>query len=285
MEHTHPGTSGTRDCGTFFLDVVGQFSPQQLKVTWSDEKRPSSEEVDQLIEKSWAEQVERAKQRNIHLFNGKLCRLIDYHVEDNCLQLVLGHVSFKEFVGTNATQAYLRYIHGPTILADPLGVSAALCTTDGFIVLGMRSNRVAQYPQRVHPIGGTVEPADKNPDPFATMLAELEEETAIPTSQAAEILCLGMVRDRNTVQPELIFDLKINTDVTTLFEKHCQACDAHEHASLVPVRDHPASVVTFLEQQFSQLTPIALATLLLHGLKHWGSGWFANARGYLRSVI
>jgi hypothetical protein len=49
------------------------------------------------------------------------------------------------------------------------------------------------------------------------------------------------------------------------------------------VRHHPAAIVTFMENHASQLTPVALATLLLHGLHAWGSGWFASTRGYLRS--
>jgi hypothetical protein len=43
--------------------------------------------------------------------------------------------------------------------------------------------------------------------------------------------------------------------------------------------------VSFLEHKFTELTPVCLATLLLHGLRHWGGGWFTSARGYLRSVL
>ncbi|MDP7287091.1 MAG: hypothetical protein QGH94_03755, partial [Phycisphaerae bacterium] len=114
---------------------------------------------------------------------------------------------------------------------------------------------------------------------------ELHEETAVPSQSVSSIICLGLVRDRNTVQPELIFDCHVDIDVVSLFASAANAMDAAEHSSLVPVRDHPGAVVSFLEKHFSQLTPVGLATLLLHGLKHWGSGWFATARGYLRSVI
>jgi len=114
---------------------------------------------------------------------------------------------------------------------------------------------------------------------------ELHEETAVPPEKVSSILCLGLVRDRNTVQPELIFDCHVDCDVVSLFASAATAPDAAEHSSMVPVRDHPGAVVSFMEQHFSQLTPVAMATLLLHGLRHWGSGWFATARGYLRSVI
>jgi hypothetical protein len=51
------------------------------------------------------------------------------------------------------------------------------------------------------------------------------------------------------------------------------------------LRDHPAAVVDFIERHLAELTPVALAGLLLHGLWRWGSGWFASTRGYVRGVV
>ncbi|MDP6046763.1 MAG: hypothetical protein QGG25_14240 [Phycisphaerae bacterium] len=284
-----PGPDGTRDCGTFFLDVMDHYARDKVKVSWSDQPRITNDSVEELIETSWSEQTKRAALEGTKIFNGKLCRLVSYRCENDHLNLSLGSVSFKEFIGTNATQAYIRHLHGTEVMANPLGVSAAVCTNDGLIVLGMRSSNMIQYAGRIHPIGGTVEPpaadSDDCPDPFKAIIDELHEETAVPSQSVSSIICLGLVRDRNTVQPELIFDCHVDIDVVSLFASAANAMDAAEHSSLVPVRDHPGAVVSFLEKHFSQLTPVGLATLLLHGLKHWGSGWFATARGYLRSVI
>jgi hypothetical protein len=291
MQHEppQPGPDGTRDCGTFFLDVMDQYARDKVNVSWSDQPRITNDSVDELIETAWGEQTKRAAVDGLKIFNGKLCRLISYNCDSNGLNLALGPVSFKEFIGTNATQAYIRHLHGTEVMANPLGVSAAVCTNDGLIVLGMRSSNMIQYAGRIHPIGGTVEPPKEGgpgcPDPFASIIDELHEETAVPPQSVSSISCLGLVRDRNTVQPELIFDCFIDTDVVSLFASAATAIDAAEHSSLVPVRNHPGAVVSFMEKHFSQLTPVALATLLLHGLRHWGSGWFATARGYLRSVI
>ncbi|MDP6633921.1 MAG: NUDIX hydrolase [Phycisphaerae bacterium] len=291
MDHQPPelGFNGTRDCGTFFLDVMDQYAPENVQVTWSDRPRVTNDSVEELIETSWSEQIQRAESSGVKIFNGELCRLISYRCDNEHLNLSLGPVSFKEFIGTNATQAYIRHLHGAEVMANPLGVSAAVCTNDGLIVLGMRSKNMIQYAGRIHPVGGTVEPPKDHtaacPDPFKAIIDELHEETAVPPENVSSILCLGLVRDRNTVQPELIFDLHVDCDVVSLFASAATAIDAAEHSSMVPVRDHPGAVVSFMEQHFSQLTPVALATLLLHGLKAWGSGWFATARGYLRSVI
>jgi hypothetical protein len=284
------GLNGTRDCGTFFLDVMDQFPREKVLVTWSDRPRETNDSVEELIEKAWLDQTKAAETSGVKIFNGKLSRLISHRCEDDLLKLTLGPVSFKEFIGTNATQAYIRHLHGTEVMANPLGVSTAVCTNDGLIVLGMRNNNMIQYANRIHPVGGTVEPPEANadtatPDPFMAIIHELDEETAVPPDSVSGIVCLGLVRDRNTVQPELIFDCHVDCDVVTLFASAATAIDAAEHSSLVPVRDHPGAVVSFMEQHYSQLTPIAMATLLLHGLRHWGSGWFATARGYLRSVI
>ena len=287
---------GRRDCGTFFLDVVGAFQRQDVTVCWSDQPRAKNDQVDRLIDQAWEVALWQAKKAGQNLFDGDLCRLIDYVANGRRLELTLGKVTYKEFVGTNQTQACLRYLHGPEVLADPLGVSAALRTGDGLVLLGRRSDRAVQYGRRIHPIGGSVEPVPCRgpnqesqdpavPDPFQTVLRELSEETGVSAECVQDSTLLGLVRDKHTVQPELIFEVRVAADADEICRGAAAADDAEEHTELVPVRDHPAAVITFIEQNFNDLTPVALATLLLHGLYHWGSGWFANTRGHLRSVI
>jgi len=283
----HGRQDGPRDCGTFFLDVVGAFARDAVETRWSDQRRQSNDELARLIDQAWEVALWQAGKGGQTLFDGPMCRLISYTAADGRFDMTLGPVSFKEFVGTNQTQAYVRYLHGPDILADPLGVSAAVVTADGFLLLGRRSTHVVQYPERLHPVGGTVEPAGgpEPPDPFQAMLDELVEETGVGADRVGDITLLGLVRDKNTVQPELIFDLSVDVDAAAVKRGAATAVDAEEHSEIVPVRDHPAAVVTFLQQHFSELTPVGLATLLLHGQHHWGIGWFAAARGFLRSVI
>lgn len=283
-----PPDSGTRDCGRFFLDLVGQFAPDHVTVRWTDRVRPSDAEVDELIERTWREQTAEAKRTGKDIFDGPLCRLIGFEASGAQLALTLGPVSFREFLGTNATQAHIRHLHGPEVLADPVGISAALTTDDGFLLLGQRSGKVVQHAGRLHPIGGMMTPAAEPPDapdPFGAMFAELREEMAVTPAQVREAVCIGLVRDKHTVQPELIFDIAVKGELLALLEGAGGADDAYEHSALVPVQDHPAAMVTFIEQHFAELTSVAMATLLLHGLRHWGSGWFASARGYLCSII
>jgi hypothetical protein len=288
MDQWHSAESGSRDCGRFFLDLVGQYTPGQINVAWCDAPRPTNDHVEKIIDKTWQAETNLASESNRRLFNGQLCRLVDCEADRQNLQLTLGPVSFKEFLGTNLTHAHLRYQYGPEVLGDALGVSGCVVTRDGFLLLGMRSQQVAYHPGRIHPFGGVVEPTDDPdcpPNPFETMTAELAEETALDVETIKHMSCLGLVRDKHIVQPELIFDIAVGADVSDLLAGLDRAEDAMEHAEFVPVRNHPAAVVTFIENRSADLTPVALAALLLHGMQSWGSGWFATARGYLRSMF
>ncbi|MFW5840640.1 MAG: hypothetical protein ACOCZE_08675, partial [Planctomycetota bacterium] len=147
----HKTNGGVRDCGRFFLDMVGKYPPERVRVKWSTLSRPVSEAVTELIDKTWAEQMEKAQGTDRRLFNGQLCRLEDCSTTGDDLTLDLGPIDFKTFLGTNLTHAHLRYEYGPDILGDALGVSAALQTNDGFLLLGRRSEHVYYHAGRIHP--------------------------------------------------------------------------------------------------------------------------------------
>lgn len=278
---------GPRDCGTFFLDFVGQFRPADVAVRWDDQPRLTNNKVEDLIDQTWTAELAKAQACGRKLFNGRLCRLVAYQADGQRLTLTLGPVNYKEFLGTNLTHAFVRYLHGNEVLANPLGVSAAVVTADGFILMGKRSERVVYHAGRIHPVGGMVEPADADapPDPFATILAELGEETGVAADQAGPTVLLGMVRDKHIVQPELVFEIHVTLSAAQVRQAAASAIDAEEHAELIAIRNHPSAVVSYMEQNYNALTPVGMATLLLHGQSAWGSGWFAATRGYLRSVI
>ena len=283
-----PAAGGCRDCGAFLLDIVGRFGPAEVLVRWSDDRRRSNEDVDELIEGVWQAQTRHAAENGKDLYNGRLCRLMECELAGRALRLTLAEVTYKEFVGTNLLNPQLRYLHGPEVLADPLGVSAAVVTADGFVLMGRRSARVFSHAGRLHPIGGIVQPGDHVgavPDVFREVLRELHEELALPAEQVETPVCLGVVRAKAILQPELIFDVSVRADVETIRRAAAEAPDAAEHVEFVPIRDHPGAMVTYLETHYEALTPVALATLLLHGQRRWGMGWFATARGYLRGVI
>jgi len=277
---------GIRDCGRFFLDFAGLYARDEVDISWLDDKRPSNAKVDAIIDQTWQEQTADKGKSGKELFDGDLCRLLQCRAGEK-LSIALGPVGFKDFLGTNLTNARLRYEHGMDILADALGVSAAVRTADGFLLMGLRSESVAFHSGRLHPIGGVVEPDMSLPqpaDPFDAMILELEEETALTRDMISDIVCMGLVRDKLIVQPELIFDVSISIEAIELRKISNDALGKNEHTHLELISDHPARITAFIRANFEKLTAVAIATLLLHGLRHWGCGWFTTTRGYLKSM-
>ena len=279
--------NGCHDCGAFLLDFVGRFRRGDVSVRWSEGQRPSSEAEDRAIEEAWHEQLAAARRDGRWLVNGRLCRLIECQAGNGVLHLTLGEVSYKEFVGTNLTNAPLRYVHGPEVLANPLGVSAAIVSSDGFLLLGRRSRLVFTHGGRLHPIAGIVQPPDvagNLPNPFQAIAEEIEEELGLPGEALRLSECLGMIRDKQIVQPELIFDVRVDAGEAEIRRSAAGAADALEHEEIVATRDQPGAVVAFVREHAGELTSAALAMLLLHGQRHWGTGWFVSARACIQGV-
>jgi len=285
----HTSNGGVRDCGAFFLDMVGEFHRQHLQIDWSlSKRRHTHEEIEKLIDQAWASHSEKVHRTSGRLFNGSLCRLIDCNVDGQKLTLAMGPVSFKEHLGTNMTNAQLRYLHGVDVLADAIGVSSAITTRDGFLVLGRRNNNALFNPDKIHPIGGMISPPKKltqTPDPFLAMEEEIQEELNITPDRIRHMVCLGLVREKKIVQPELIFDVSVDIGIEEVLRGAVYARDFDEHSELIPIRDSQPSMVRFLDQHHQELTPVCMATLLLHGQRHWGAGWFAATRGYIGGVV
>ena len=275
------------DCGPFLLDAAGSWTPGRIRVQESPIRRSSDPQTDALIEDTWLRESASARRAGRLLYDGRLCRLVEHRREGDVLLLRLGPTSFKEFLGTNLTHAYLRHTVGPEALSNALGVSAAVCTSDGFVLLGRRSQKVAAFAGRVHAIGGMVEaapPGRPAAHPSDAIARELEEELGICSGEVQCNVCLGIIRDRHILQPEMVFDIRVSAGADRL-RRFTPTAQHQEHSELVPLRDHPTAFAEFIERSCPELTPVAVGTLLLHGLGLWGAGWFATARGYLRSLI
>ena len=128
---------GPQDCGRFLLEVLGPYRRQQLRVRWTGQARPADEQVERFIESSWRRRCQQASADGVHLWDGQLCRLIDYRADAGELNMTLGPTSFREFVGTNLHNAHLRYSHGCDIMANPVGVSAMVSAEGRYLVLSL----------------------------------------------------------------------------------------------------------------------------------------------------
>ncbi len=221
-------------------------------------------EVENLIEGAWKEVL---AQPGVKLFDGPMCRMESWHGRPDLLEIALSETSYKPFLGTNLAHPEFVETYGREVMADPVGVSPALETVDGFLMLGKRNGTVAYYPNRTHPFAGALEPRDGG-DLFAAVLRELGEELSLRAEDVAEIRCTGIAEDLALRQPELLFRVK-----TSLTRAQVEAqVHQEEHRDSVAVKAEAGSVERLLGDP--ALTPVGMASSLLWGRVKFGEGWF-----------
>src|SRR3954470_11251158 len=114
--------------------AVGAWRPGQILVSWKPNTRPIVAEVEQQIERAWRAAMARP---GIQLFDGPMCRLESLDILPNrTMHLTLSPASYKPFLGTNMTNPRLADKYGHKVLANPVGLSCVLISSDGFLLLG-----------------------------------------------------------------------------------------------------------------------------------------------------
>jgi hypothetical protein len=253
------------------IRAFGDWSRSALRVTWTASGRRTVPEVERVIENSWEAAARRLGDK---LFDGPMCRLERWSATPDHLDLTLSRTSYKPFLGTNLHHADLADTFGPDILANPVGLSTALQTSDGWLLLGRRNDSVAYYPNRVHPFAGALEPPTCDGDAldvFAEVLRELREELSLSPADLSDLRCIGLAEDPALRQPELIF-----AAASTRTRAEIEATlDREEHHSTYPVRATASDVRA--DVGVGVLTPVAVAVLLLWGRGAFGEAWFAAA--------
>jgi 8-oxo-dGTP pyrophosphatase MutT (NUDIX family) len=247
--------------------AIGDWSPHQLRVEQVPSTRRKVPQVESAIQQAWEQALARP---GIKLFDGPMCRLERWNASPAELHLVLSTTSYREFFGTNMANPQLADQWGREVMANPVGVSPALQTADGFLLMGRRNGSVAYYPNRTHPFAGALEPAD-NGDLFAAVRRELNEELSLTPDDVPDLRCTGIVEDQSLRQPELIF--RAQTRLTRQQIEAQVLDDEHRDSVAIPAT---ADSVSQLLQDFS-LTPVGVASLLLWARVTFGDDWFAQA--------
>src|SRR5437764_5512992 len=208
---------------------TGDWGPGDVDVAWTQSTRRILAEVEALVERAWTEACNRP---GAHLFDGPMCRLEKWETSDDGLRLrlVLSEVSYKPFFGTNMTHPELEDRFGPAVMANPVGVSPALETSDGFLLLGRRNGSVAYYPNRLHPFAGALEPRDGG-DIFAAVRRELREELSLDDGDVPDVRLSGLVREAALRQTELIFRARCRLSRAQVAAR----LDEEEHHGIVAI--------------------------------------------------
>jgi 8-oxo-dGTP pyrophosphatase MutT (NUDIX family) len=222
---------------------------------WVGSSRLIVPEVEAVIETAWQQILGRP---GVTLFDGPVCRLESITVQNTIATITISQTSYKVIVGTHFANPGLADIYGPDVLANPLGVSTALLTGDGFIMLGVRNHTVAYYPGRVHPFAGSVEVCAEV-DLHQNARRELFEELALSANDLIEVICLGFAEDTTLRHPEALFLAR-----TPLSRAQIESqTDKAEHTHAWHIRCDAPGIARALSD--TQLTPIAKAALFLSG--------------------
>jgi hypothetical protein len=252
---------------------IGDWSADQVRTSWAPSTWSAPPEVQRAIEDLW---IRATIEPNRSLFDGPMCRMESWEAFANRVDVRLSRTSYKIFWGTNMMHPELGERHGPQVMANPVGVSPALETADGFLMFGRRNAEVAYYPTRIHPFAGCLEPGDvtgrKAPDLFAAVRRELAEELRLKDQDLELIRMTGIVEDIRLRQPELVFRVK-----TRLSRRQIEAqLERAEHEGIVAIAAKADDVAAAMRNP--AMTPVGLASLLLWGRLVFGQDWFEEAK-------
>jgi 8-oxo-dGTP pyrophosphatase MutT (NUDIX family) len=248
--------------------AAGDWPASAVSQAWSPSTRRVVSEVEAAIEQAWTTALARP---GVHLFDGPMCRMESWNATDTRLRLTLSKTNYKTFVGTNMAHPEFAERIGAAVMANPVGISPALLSGDGQLLLGHRTKSVAYYPERIHPFAGSLEPGDS--DVFAAVARELNEELSLQTSDIAEIRCTGIAEDQILRQPELIFSVRSQRTRAEIEAR----LDPIEHRSIHAIPATAEAVEQSLREE-RRLTPVGVATLLLWGRLALGQQWFDKTR-------
>src|SRR4051812_9222284 len=139
------------------IHTTGNWSRGQVSVQTVASTRRINPAVEAMIDSAWREGQSRLGSK---LFDGSMCRMESWHASPDSLNLNLSPTRYRIFFGTNLMNHQRGDELGREAFANPVGISTALLTRDGWLLFGRRSERVAYYPNRVHPFAGALEEKD-----------------------------------------------------------------------------------------------------------------------------
>ncbi|MBX3395198.1 MAG: hypothetical protein KF841_07500 [Phycisphaerae bacterium] len=269
----------------FVLDAVGVFPPSHVHVTTVDEPRPTTPELERLIAVEWERRIREAKANNRLLFNGPMLRYVSHAMRreesgEAHFDLTVGPTCYRDFVGTNLFNHHRLREFGWSRFSNPIGTTATIMTGDDLICYGVRSSRVSYHASHVHTFGGSFEQRDRRPDgtvdPFGSLTREITEELGLASDELHDLVCVGLLRDREIHQPEMLFETRVALSAEELRTRWESAESRDEHDGLVTLRNAPEEIVPFI-QTCGQIAPVAIGALMLHGRLSWGHAWFDEA--------
>jgi 8-oxo-dGTP pyrophosphatase MutT (NUDIX family) len=265
----------------FCVLARGLYRPGQLSTTYDSARHLIlSEEQHIWMEQFWQEKLRQAQQQQYLLFDAPLYRLNAVTQHEQQLHLDLGNTSYKEYVTTRSPE----FSHGKSSaeLSNALSVCSVVETSDGVILLDKRQG-VDVYVGRYHVIGGFFERGrdttlTQQPDPFAAIKREIQEETGILEADIREQYCLGVVYDLETPHSELCFLTQLHIP---LAEVQQRTPEDNEIKQLHPLQVTSENLRQFILTHHGNISATGEPNLLFYGAQKYGENWYQNLLQHL----
>jgi hypothetical protein len=252
------------------FEILAQtpFQPTELDISWEENYPSLSVARKQLEDHYWDSACKQPRYSS--LFNGTLCQLRKFDFSQKPFQLTLGPIQFKtHFYSVSKKSAGQQ----PNLPLMGLGVSAAVVTSDGQIVFMKRSDQVAVYPQKFDVFGGHIHPDAHKiklndektvPSPFSAIRQELEEELSLGLEQVDQLVGMGLIVNRLSGQPELLFRCKTGMAAQKLIQQAQTAKDRNEYSHIIQIPDKRQKVKKMLRKYAFEFSPSGLACLWVY---------------------
>jgi 8-oxo-dGTP pyrophosphatase MutT (NUDIX family) len=193
-------------------------------------------EITAMIEQTWAEKTGNKESK--YLYDGAVFGLDSYVVCDDREHRVLDcfvskarsdlamtstegivcfvyRTTYKAFIGTNIYN--IGKIADKKQMANAMAACVVPLTTDGYVLVGKRSIKMAEGKGEWHIVGGTFEGVLQDgklvcENPYDLILKELEEEINVLPEDIKDLYCTGLGISYHNHKPEFLFvgELKLN---------------------------------------------------------------------------
>lgn len=253
----------------FRVQVKGNYPRSQVHLTWQSNNQTISHELSKRIEDYWQQEVLPGP-KGRYVFNGQLCSLNNWHVENLTLFLKMARTDYKTLLYSNFINRNSES-HG-SFICSALGISVVIVSADNRLVLMQRSQQVGECAGMFDVIGGHVEPGthdvDGIPNPFVGIQAEIEEEVGLTDIPVEKLICIGLLETLATRKPELIFQLNSDLPAEEIINS-ARKKGSTEASNFLSIKNSVDGIKQLVEGNRDNFSPSAVGSLYLFADLEW----------------
>lgn len=261
-----------KDAGDIFrIHCFGHWLPSQVHVEFSNHDFILPGDLPVRAQRFW----EKRLIEHPAFFNGALCRLESYKDRPDSFVLHLSRTCYRDQIFCNEHTQEILQNYGEQALVRALGISVVIETADGFLPLMKRSEWLGEGAGLIDVFGGHVHPEEHSrdgvPEVFHAIADEIYTELALSSEECGEFVCIGLLENRQTRKPELVFETKLFLTMAELRRRAVRAEERVEYVEILEVSAPPTAVRQFLTQNATHFSPVGYGCLELFGRRR---GWW-----------